>query len=70
MRTTIQFRDKSFDDWKARGPHEDMPSVRDVPLPPREHCEHCGASVAGVSVASCGDHFSYFPSRPERRGGR
>jgi hypothetical protein len=46
-----------------------MPSVADV-TPPRETCEVCGSSVAGISVARCAGHLSYWPSRPERRGGK
>lgn len=68
MKTTVQFCERSFDDWKASGPHEDMPSAG--PVHARETCEACGCSVAAVSVARCGDHFSYWPKRPERRGGR
>jgi hypothetical protein len=66
---SLNFRDKSFDDWKARGPHEDMPNT--APVSKRETCEVCGSRwVPAVSVARCGDHFSYWPSRPERRGGK
>lgn len=68
---TLNFRDKSFDDWKASGPHEDMPSSYQVPAPKRETCEHCGRSVGGCSVSFCdGGHWSYWPSRKERRGGK
>lgn len=66
MVITIQFRERSFDDWKAEGPN--VPDAR--PVTERETCETCGCSVAAVSVARCGGHFSYWPSRPERRGGR
>jgi hypothetical protein len=63
MRTTVQFRERGFDDWKCEGP--DVPNA--YPPPGHETCERCGASVAAVSVARCGDHFSYWPSRKERR---
>ena len=64
MRTTIQFRERSYDDWLAAGPHEDLPNAETVTK--RETCEHCGATVAAVSVARCKGHSSYWPSRPER----
>ena len=64
MKTTIQFRERSIDDWLAAGPHEDMPRAEAVTE--RETCEHCGAPVAAVSVARCKGHSSHWPSRPER----
>lgn len=53
-----------------RNPDDDMPSVFQVRKGPMETCERCGRSVDAVSVARCGDHFSYWPSRPERAGGK
>lgn len=57
---------RGYDDWKAGGPHEDMPSAR--PVIKTETCEHCGLPVAATSVAYCkvGRHYSHWPSRPER----
>jgi hypothetical protein len=58
----------TYDDWRARGPHEDVPNART----PRgfetcETCEVCGGLVTPVSVARCGSHYSYWPCRQERR---
>lgn len=66
MRTTIQFRERSWDDWKASYP--DVPDARTVTQ--QETCEVCGRKVAAVSVARCEGHYSYWPSRVERRSGR
>jgi hypothetical protein len=55
----------TYDEWKARGPYEDMPNAR-TPMG-LETCEVCGGLVTPVSVARCGSHYSYWPCRQERR---
>lgn len=62
---------RTYDEWKASGPHETLPNAS-RPKGPEETCEVCAGPVAPTSVAWCdaGGHYSFWPSRPERRGGR
>lgn len=69
MKTTVQFRARSFDDWKTEDP-DPRCGENERGQPVKEHCETCGCLVAAVSVARCNGHFSYWPSRRERRGGK
>ena len=65
MRTTVQFRARSYDDWRAAGPHEDMPKAETTAL--RRPCETCGASVPDFEVVMCkAQGFGHWSRRSRR----
>lgn len=55
----------TYDDWRARGPHEDMPSSESL-----ETCEHCHRAVRSEMRAYCIGHISRWEDRPEREADR